>query len=365
MKKILLTIILSLFFLPTFVSATIKEDVIFDAKVVEILAEEKKIVEGGKEALQQNIKLVGLEGKFKDRYVQFTGIRDLIPVKSNIYKINEKVLVVATYDESGSPEFFIIDYKRNKGLLILAITFVLVLLIVGRWKGLRSIISLIFTFFVIIKFIIPQILNGANPVFITLIGCLFILLVTLYITEGFQKRTHIAVVSTLFSLIISIFISWFFVSLTKITSLASEEITYLVSLGSHTINVEGLLLAGIIIGVLGVLDDVVISQVATVEQIIEANKYQTKWEVFKKAYKVGVSHISSMTNTLFLAYTGASVPLLLLFVSGNTAFNGWSQIANSEIMAVEIVRTLSGSIGLILAVPISTFIASWWFKKKN
>ena len=136
-------------------------------------------------------------------------------------------------------------------------------------------------------------------------------------------------------------------------------------IGQGAINFKGLLLAGIIIGSLGVLDDVVISQVATVEQIAAAGHYLDSWKTFKHAYKVGISHIASMSNTLFLAYAGVSLPLLILFVSGKSAFSTWGQVINNQAIATEIVRTLAGSIGLILSVPIATLVAVWWFKIKN
>jgi uncharacterized membrane protein len=220
------------------------------------------------------------------------------------------------------------------------------------------------TFFVIIAFIIPKILAGGSPIGITLLGSLFILFVVIYLTEGINTGSQIAVVSILFSLAVTIFISWFFVGLTKLSGFASEEMAYLVELGVFTLNFRGLLLAGIIIGTLGVLDDIVISQVTAVEEILNANKHQSRKEVFKRAFKIGVSHLSSMTNTLFLAYSGASMSLLILFVSGKSAFSEWNQVINNEAIATEIVRTLTGSIGLILAVPISTVIAVWWFKSK-
>jgi uncharacterized membrane protein len=125
------------------------------------------------------------------------------------------------------------------------------------------------------------------------------------------------------------------------------------------------LLAGIIIGTLGVLDDIIIAQVATVEQMYSLSKDKDPVKVFKKAYQVGISHISSMTNTLFLAYAGASMPLLLLFISGESAFSGFSEIINNELIATEIVRTLAGSIGLILSVPISTVLATYFLKTKK
>ncbi|MFH1661739.1 MAG: YibE/F family protein [Candidatus Falkowbacteria bacterium] len=159
--------------------------------------------------------------------------------------------------------------------------------------------------------------------------------------------------------------SYAFVSLAKLTGAASEEVLFLLNIPGAQINLQGLLLAGIIIGSLGVLDDVVISQVSTTEQISHANHSLSKAEVFKKSYKVGVSHIASMTNTLFMAYAGASLPILILFVSGESAFANWGQAVNTELIAQEIIRTLAGSIGLIMSVPIATFLASWKFGGKS
>jgi uncharacterized membrane protein len=195
-----------------------------------------------------------------------------------------------------------------------------------------------------------------------LIGSFLILFLIIYVTEGFKKRSHITVLSIFLSLVITVFLSWFFVSLTKLTGVSSEETGFLVELAGRVINFKGLLLAGIIIGVLGVLDDVVIAQVATVEQIEDVDPSLSGMDLFKRSYEVGVSHISSMTNTLFLAYAGVSMPLLILFLSGQSAFSDWTQIINNEAIATEIVRTLAGSIGLILSVPISTAIAVWWTK---
>ena len=156
-----------------------------------------------------------------------------------------------------------------------------------------------------------------------------------------------------------------FICLSKLTGITSEEVSYLATIGATTVNFKGLVLAGIIIGALGVLDDVVISQITTVEQLAGADNNISKRELFKRAYKVGVSHISSMTNTLFLAYAGASLPLLILFVSGQSVFTGWLQVINNEAIATEIVRTIVGSIGLILSVPIATYLAVNAFSKKH
>ena len=339
-------------------------DRIFKARVIEILQDQNTTLPDGVEVRQQNVKLKGLNGDFVDKEIIFTGIGDFDAINKNIYEVGDKVLAVASYDAEGIVNYYITDYVRNNALNWLFGIFVLALLLVGRWKGLRSIISLVMSFLVIVKYIIPQILNGSDPIIVTLFGSLVILLTVIYFTEGFKRVSHIATMSMLLSLSLAIGLSWFFVEAVKLSGFSSEEMSFLVTLGSGTINFKGLLLAGIIIGFLGVLDDVVISQISTVEQLIEADPAQSRKELFKKAHKVGIAHISSMTNTLFLAYAGASLPLLVLFSSGQSAFTSLGDIINNEAIAEEIVRTLTGSVGLILAVPISTWIAVRWLARR-
>ncbi|MBU4256954.1 YibE/F family protein [Patescibacteria group bacterium] len=362
-------IILPLFLLiPVFVFAqadSAPKDAFFKAEVIEITEQKTTILPDGAETEQQNLILRGLEGAFKDKEINFNGIGEIDVINKNIYRVGDRVLAVASFDAEGNAAYYITDYVRTKGLWWLAIAFALTLIVVGRGKGARSLLALALTFLVIIKYIIPQILAGTSPLIITLIGSIIILLIIIYATEGFCARSHIAFISILFSLIIAILLSWFFVSLTKLTGVTSEEASFLLYIGEQAVNFKGLLLAGIIIGALGVLDDVVISQVAAVEQIAIANSGFRSKELFKRAYKVGVSHIASMTNTLFLAYAGVSLPLLIVFISGTSAFSSWGQVVNNEQIATEIVRTLAGSIGLILSVPIATFIAAWRYGAKE
>lgn len=339
------------------------QDKIFKAEVVEILEQRENILGDGTNVFQQNLKLRGLKGEFKDKDIEFAGIDEYDVINKNLYKVGDKVLVVASLNFEGNTYYYITDYVRSSSLLLLSIIFILVLIIIGRLKGFRSIFSLVISFFVIIKYIIPKILAGANPISITIVGSAIIVLIIIYLTEGFQKKSHIVVVSIFISLFITIFLSWFFVNLAKITGMSSEEMSYIVNIGAHAINFKGLLLAGIVIGSIGILDDVIVSQVSIVEQIYIIDKTQSFREVFKKANEIGMSHISSMVNTLFLAYAGVSLPLLILFVSGQSVFLSWTQVINNEIIAIEIIRTLAGSIGLILAVPISTILAVVSFKK--
>ncbi len=354
---------------PVFVFAQVEldetaQDVFFKAKVIEIVKQQELDIGKGEEIVQQNLLLQGLDGEFAGQEIEINNISEIEVLKDNVYQLSDKVVVAASYDHENNVSFYITDYVRSGGLLWLMAIFVLVLLAVGRWKGLRSLLSLALSFIIIIKFILPKILAGADPVMITLLGSLVILLIIIYLTEGFCVRSHVAITSVLFSLSLAIFLSWLFIGLAKLTGIVSDEAMFLISTGGQSINFQGLLLAGIIIGFLGVLDDVIISQVASTEQLAKANESLSRKELFSRAYQIGISHISSMSNTLFLAYAGVSLPLLILFISGQSAFSNWGQIANNEIIATEIARALIGSVGLILAVPISTFIASWWYAKK-
>lgn len=344
-----------------------KDEVIFKAKVLDILEEVEKETLGGDKIIQQNIKLIGLDNIFQGQEFVFYGIGNIEVIGNRTYSSGDKVLVTAMHNSiDDSFSYYITDYVRSPSLLIMLALFLFCLIIIGRWKGLRSLISLALTFLVIIFFIVPKIMIGFNPILISLIGSIFILLLVIYLTEGFNLRSHLATLSTFISLLLVIGISYFFIYLTRLSGAFSEDVFVLVNVGQQVINFKGMLLAGMIIGALGVLDDVIISQVVAVEQIISVNPKQNWREVFKKSYKIGISHISSMTNTLFLAYAGASLPLLILFISPDSPFNSLEQIINNEAISTEIVRALSGSLGIILSIPIATFIAIWGFLlKKN
>jgi len=368
-KKIVFTAFLFSLFLPLGTQAQVEgnevQESIFKAEVVEIL--EEKTVEFNEQnsQIQQNLKLLGLEGEHRDKEVFFKGIGNLEVLSSQKYDVGDKVLMAHSQSPDGEDFYYIVEVVRINSIWYLLALFITILLIVGKWKGFRSLIVLAFTFFIIISFIIPQILAGANPLMITILGSLLILLVIIYITEGFRVKSHLAIASIFFSLVVTIFVSWLFVHLAQLTGAASEDILFLFNIEGTTINLKGLLLAGIIIGALGVLDDAVISQISTAKEIASSNLSYRFKEIFTKTYRVGVSHIASMTNTLFLAYAGVSLPLLILFISGESPFNSIVQIINTELIATEIIRTLSGTIGLIFSVPIATFLASWYYGKQN
>lgn len=337
------------------------EEIIFKARVIDILKEEEKETSRGEIIKQQNLLLLGIDKEFKEEEVVFNGIGYIELLNNRVYKKGDSLFVLASWDQNSEQyNYYITDPARTDALLFISIAFVLLLFLIGGFKGLRSALSLFFTFLIIIFFIVPKILDGANPVLITAVGSFFILFSIIYLTEGFNTKSHIASLSIFLSLSLVIGISWLFISIGKLSGAFSEDIFILLNAGERIVNFKGFLLAGIIIGTLGVIDDIIISQVVSAEQIIEANPHQDWKDVFKKAHKIGISHIASMTNTLFLAYAGVSLPALILFVSPDNPFSGFIQIVNNEAISTEIIRALSGSIGILLSVPLSTFLASWW-----
>jgi len=361
LKNIFIIIILTVLCVPQLTVAQTENNdqttTMFEARVTEVLAEQKLEREDGSINLQQNLKLIGLDGEWKNKEITFTGISELDVISSNVYKVGDKVMVAHSRNIDGGDVFYITDYARATALYWLGLIFIILVIIIGRTKGFRSLLSLLASFIIIIYFMLPAILNGANPIFVGVIGSLFILVFLIYITEGFNVKSHLAIVSILFSLIIVSIIAVIFKYITHLSGLAQEEILFLVDAGEGKIDFSGLLLTGILIGTLGVIDDVVISQIESVAQLKIANPSLSKKQLFVMAFEIGQTHMGAMINTLFLAYAGAALPLLLLFTLRQEPFFTFNQIISNEMMAVEIVRTIVGSIGIILSIPIATILA--------
>ena len=370
-RKITIAIFSLLIFFPILVFAQNETEIqptydhVFKAKIIKII--EEKIIErqDGSKALQQNLLLLGLEKEWKDKEIKHLGISDLDVASANTYKVGDKVMVSEVKNLYGNTDYYITDLVRSGYLFWLAFLFSVIIIIIGKKKGIKSLISLIVSFFIIIKFIIPKIMNGSNPLLVGIFGALIILAIIIYITEGWNKKSHIAVVSVFFSLIATFILSWFFTNLTRLTGLAQEEATFLLGTNNGAMDFRGLLLTGILIGAVGVLDDVIVGQVESVRQLRQANPNLTNRQIFKSAYEVGNTHLGAIVNTLFLTYAGASLPLLLLFYMNPAGTISFTQVINNEMIATEIVRTLVGSIGVALSMPISTFLATIWMKEKG
>ena len=367
MKKGFLLLVLFITLLPSVCFGQIEnlQPETFEAKILEIIDEEIIERADGTQDIQQNIRLKGLSGSWEDKEFEYFGISSIDVLNQSIYEVGDRVVVNYEKDLENNDQFYIMGFMRRGYLYLLGFIFATVIIIVGRGKGIRSLFSLVVSFAVIIKFIIPGIMSGYSPLLISLIGASFILFSIIYITEGFNKKTHIAVLSVFLSLVLTFVISWIFVNLTKLTGFASEDTSFLVGTGSGVIDFRGLLLAGILIGTLGVLDDVILAQTETISEIKTLNPSLSNKEVMKVGNKIGRTHLSSMVNTLFLTYAGASLPLLILFNLGDTIGLNFAQAINNEVIATEIVRTLSGSIGLALAFPITTVLATYFIKVKK
>jgi len=361
--KYLTTTILILLIIPFGLNAQTNDE-IFSARVLEILEEKTVSNDFSGESTQQKLKLKALDGTWQDQEIEFDGLQYEVS-SANRYEVGDKVLVTSTADNDGNNIFYVTDYVRQGSIYWLAAIFAVVVIAIGRLKGIRALIVLALTFIIILQFILPQILDGSNPLFISIIGGLFILIIAIYLTEGFSRNSTIAVSAITISLIITGFISILFTNFAKISGGGDDDIFFLKDLLGSNINTEGLLLAGIIIGALGVLDDVVVTQVESIKQLKKANPDMKKIDLYKSGMKIGITHMSAMVNTLFLAYAGAALPLLLLFSGNNQVDVSFSNALNNELIATEIIRTLTGSIGLLLAVPLSTILAIHFVRNKK
>lgn len=279
-------------------------------------------------------------------------------------KPGDRVFLQQFENENGESFYNITGIVRDRVIFFLVFLFALTVWLVNRKHGIRSLVNLIVTLGIVFIGIIPLILKGLSPVLITIIGATLAMTWSIYFSHGFNKKSHSAVVSIAASLTLVGILSWLFINLTGLSGFAEEEAGILVGLGYGNINMHGLLLAAIIIGAMGVLDDLAISQVSVVQEIQQASPAISKKALFQSAFRVGQDHTSAIVNTLVLAYAGAAFPLLILFTLGEAPFDTFNNIINNEIVATELVRTLVGSIGILLSMPISTFIAISAFTKK-
>jgi uncharacterized membrane protein len=262
---------------------------------------------------------------------------------------------LAVAEPPGQPPYYNIqDLERGRPLLVLAALFVLAVVAFGRWQGIRSLIGLGLSFVVIVGFVVPAILRGHSPVLVAVTGAMAIMLLSLYLSHGTGPKTTAAVVGTALALGLTAALAIAFVAATSLTGLASEE-AQSANFAVGGLSLRGLLLAGIIIGGLGVLDDVTMSQASLVTELHQANPAAGMAALVGSALRVGRDHIAATVNTLFLAYAGAALPLLILFVTGQDSLG---TVATTEVVAVEVVRALCGSVGLIAAVPLTTVLAA-------
>lgn len=269
-------------------------------------------------------------------------------------------VIVNEFIFGDSSTFQITEIQRKNSILLFLFIYVILVLAVGRWQGFGSLVGLGLSAFVILKITIPMTLAGWDPILVSILGGFAVLVPSIYLSHGLSKKTTIALVGTSIGLIFTGFLAIIAISLTSLTGFGAEESLYLTSSGSD-LNMSSVLLASMIIGGIGLIDDVTVGQVAVIREIFMENKSITMSRLYAKAMNVGKDHIASMVNTLFLAYAASALPLLMLLVDQNF---GLGNIINIETFAEEIIRTLVASSGLVLTLPITTLFAAYIYTRR-
>lgn len=258
----------------------------------------------------------------------------------------------------GGATYGFYDDERDSPIIVLAVAFALVVGLVGRLRGLASLLGLAFAFFILLRFVLPGLLSESSPILVTLVGSAAIMFVVLYLAHGFSARTTTALVGTLFGLTLVAVMGQLAVSAARLTGLTSEETVQLQGY-DPTLDFSGLVLAGIVVAGLGVLNDLTITQASAIWQLHEASPEMTGRELYTRGMAVGRDHIASTVHTIVFAYAGAALPLLLLFEIYPTP--AWTLLTNSAV-AEGVIRTMVGAIALVLAAPLTTAAGAFFAK---
>ncbi len=328
------------------------------AKVLEIKHQEVKNVPGTNISnTYQTIEVQILDGSEKDK---------VVTVENDYLNLNLGEIFYLSHTTSsfdGKDYYSVNEPYRLPQILILIGIFIVILFLFGGMQGVRGLISLMGSFLLIIFVLLPGILHGYSPILMTFGVSSLIIILGSYITHGFNKTTSSAVIGMIFTVAITGLLAYWAVHFARLSGFGAEEVTYLNLDTSGSIDILGLLLGGIMIGLLGVLYDVAIGQAVSVEELLTAAPDISKKTLYQRAIRIGREHIGALVNTLAIAYVGVALPLLLLFYISNTG--GIAQMVNREIFSAEIVRIMIGSIGLILAVPITTLVSVWFLTRKK
>lgn len=326
------------------------------AKVLEIVSEfDRDIMGTNTTTTVQTVRVELLSGQKTGQVATFDN--DLVTLA-----VGDKIFVNRLEAIDGSEYFMFKDVERRMKLFYVGLLMVGLIVLFAGWQGARALLSLALSITAIIFLLVPALLAGYSPALASLLIAGFILAVSLFLTHGFKPRVTIAFVGTFGAVAVTCLLSWICVSWMRLTGFSSDASVYLNFSTGGTLDIAGLLLGSIIIGLLGVLDDVSITQASVVQELRRANNNLGWRDLYTRAIRVGRDHVGSLVNTLALAYVGAALPLVLLFAQSQAAF---LDILNQEVIAAELLRIMVGSIGLILAVPFTTIVAAWYFSTKQ
>lgn len=309
------------------------------------------------------VKLKITQGAFKDRVVETIHYRDENPAYDFQVKPNDEVVLSLETDDYVLKGVYISSLSRDRQLFYLLIVFLFSILLIGAKKGVKTILSLFMTGWAVLNILLPAILAGKNPITVTILVCAGITAITLLLVTGFTKKSLAAVTGTIAGILLGGLIAKYMISITRINSLSTEESRMLFySLTEGKLDFTGLLFAGIVLGSLGAVMDVAMSIASSVNEIHETNPQLALGELVKSGLNIGRDVIGTMANTLILAYTGGALPLMLLLLVNDIAI---IKYINLDMIASEIIRALSGSIGLFMAVPFTAFISGVLYSNKK
>lgn len=325
------------------------------AEVLEILEQYERIIMGtAASTTVQQMRVVLKSGEKAGEVVRLDN--DLVVLEPGDQIFVDRFLAI-----DGTEYYLFKDVERRLPLVLLVSVFVVLVVWLSGFQGVRALLSLVLSIGSILFILIPALLAGYSPALTSLCIAGLILSVSLFITHGFKPRVIITFLGTFGAVIVTCVIAGLWVSWMRFTGFGDDASVYLNFASGGTLDLTGLLLGGIIIGLLGVLDDVSITQASVVEELKAANHNFGFKELYLRALRVGKDHVGSLVNTLALAYVGVSLPLIL-FLSYSEA--SVMILLNQEIVAAEILRIIVGSIGLLLAVPLTTAMAAWYFKDR-
>lgn len=325
-------------------------------KVLEVLEEfDRDIMGTNTTTTVQTLRVEFLEGTKVGTVTTFDN--DMLRLE-----IGDLIFVNRLEAIDGTEYILFKDVERRPQLAIIFGLFLLLVIVFAGWQGIRALLSLGISLGAIIYLLVPALLAGYSPALASLVISAGILAIILFFTHGFRPHVVIAFFGTVTAVAVTCLIAWLSVSWLRLTGFSSDASVYLNFSTGGALDFSGLLLGSIIIGLLGVLDDVSITQASVVHELRRANSNLDWRELYMRAIRVGRDHVGSLVNTLALAYVGAALPLVLLYARAESNF---MLSINQEVIASELVRIIIGSMGLVLAVPLTTVIAAWYFKDKQ
>ncbi len=283
------------------------------------------------------------------------------PVFDFLLEEGQEVIVVTVGEEGSFERAYVQDMARDRGVYYLVAVFLVALLLVGRMKGLKTIITLGVTILLVFRFLLPLLLMGYSPILLAVFTATLAVTFTLLVIGGFNKKSLVAIVGTISGVVVAGLMAFWAGSLARLTGFGTHEAQMLYFM-DHTIDFRGLLFAGIIIGSLGAIIDIGMSVASAAAEIKQACPDIAPRELFRGALNVGQDVMGTMANTLILAYVGAAIPMLLLVMGYEIDY---LKVINMDLIATEFVRGVAGSIGLIFAVPVTAALAAYFLADRS